>query len=91
MKTYPLLQSQLGVFLECQAAPESTQYNNAMCVRLEYDVNLDRLEKALQKVVQNRPILRTRFRIDEAGNVHQWSDPDMRVPITRRKCSDSEL
>lgn len=27
MKTYPLLQSQLGVFMECMRHPESKQYN----------------------------------------------------------------
>ena len=27
MKKYPLYQSQLGVFLECQTYPDSLQYN----------------------------------------------------------------
>lgn len=43
MKTYPLLQSQLGVFMECMRHPESKQYNLPSIIRLDEHVDLDRL------------------------------------------------
>ena len=51
-KTYPLLQSQLGVFMECMKNPISTQYNFPVSSVLPKTIDLDRLEKALQKIIQ---------------------------------------
>ena len=42
MKTYPLLQSQLGIFMEWSKDPSVTQYN---CLRLLMSTNCNRLWK----------------------------------------------
>ena len=91
MKTYPLLQSQLGIFMQCIQNPLSTQYNLPNNCFLPPSVDLERFIKAFEKVIAERPIFRTRFMIDENGDVRQWSDENMEIPIIRRKCSEAEL
>lgn len=91
MKTYPILQSQLGIFVQCMENPLSTQYNLPNNCFLPPSVDLERFIKAFEKVIAERPIFRTRFMIDENGDVRQWSDENMEIPIIRRKCSEAEL
>ena len=47
MKTYPLLQSQLGVFYDCLKYPQVKQYNIPCIVPLTGDIDTERLEMAL--------------------------------------------
>ena len=44
MKTYPLLQSQLGVFYDCLKYPQVMQYNCPSITKLTDDIDLDRLD-----------------------------------------------
>ncbi len=91
MKTYPLLQSQLGVFLECVRFPETTQYNLPIAISFGKAINVERLVAAIQRIFQARPMLHTRFVMDESGEVRQWSDPEMVLDILRRQCAEAEL
>ena len=43
MKSYPLLQSQLGVFYDCLKYPVVKQYNIPCIVPLTDDIDFDRL------------------------------------------------
>ena len=91
MKTYPLLQSQLGIFMQCIQNSQSTQYNLPNMAFLPSTVDVERFIKAFETVIAERPTFRTRFMIDENGEVRQWSDETMQIPIVRRKCSEAEL
>lgn len=46
MKSYPLLQSQLGVFYDCLKYPQVMQYNIPCIVPLTDDIDCDRVEVA---------------------------------------------
>ena len=87
---YPLLQSQYGVFLQCMRLPDNMQYNLPIISRLSPEVDLDRLERAIRVVFDNRPVLHTRFRVDESGNVWQWPDMEMKCPLVRRRMTEDE-
>ena len=50
MKTYPLLQSQLGVFYDCLKYPQVMQYNIPCITKLTDDIDLDRVEKTIQAI-----------------------------------------
>ena len=90
MKTYPLLQSQLAVFLQCMEHPTSTQYNLPSYVPLSQTIDVKRLEDAVQRVFKERRELRTRFVIDDNGEVRQWWDDDMTLDIVHRKSTNEE-
>ncbi|MGX8696519.1 MAG: non-ribosomal peptide synthetase, partial [Prevotella sp.] len=91
MKTYPLLQSQLGVLLESMQHPESTQYNLPNYIFMPLELTMERIVKATQTIVDSFPELHTRFVVDEQGDVRQWPDMQMPIPVVSRRCTEAEL
>ena len=91
MKTYPLLQSQLGVFTEWMADPTITRYNLPAVVRFSKKVTPEKLIKAFEIVIAKRDVLRTRFVLNDEGLPLQYSDPDMVIPIVRKSMTEEEL
>ena len=91
MKTYPLLQSQLGVFLECMSNPESTKYNLACFLKFSKKVEADKLESALYRIMEARPEMRIHFVLDSEGNPMQYIDDDMTIQVKRRSMTESEV
>lgn len=61
MKSYPLLQSQLGVFYDCLKYPQVMQYNIPCIVPLTDDIDCDRVEAAMQTIFAARKEMRIRF------------------------------
>ena len=91
MKSYPLLQSQLGVFYDCMKFPQVMQYNIPCIVPLTDDIDSDRLEAALQTVFQVRKELRIRFFINENGEPRQYVDDSKTLTIVRRKMTEVDF
>ena len=91
MKTYPLLQSQLGVLLQSMQHPESTQYNLPLYIYMPLQMTRKAVVAVMQKLVDSVPELHTRFMTDEQGEIRQWSDPQMQIPVVSRKCTEDEL
>ena len=50
--TYPLSQSQIGIYVTCINSHDEGQYNFDMLYTLDDDTDLDRLAKALDKVIE---------------------------------------
>ena len=91
MKLYPLLQSQLGVFYDCMKFPKVMQYNLPCIVTLTQDIELDRVEAALQTIFSARKELRTRFVIDENGDPRQYVDDNKTLTVVRREMNESDF
>ena len=91
MKTYPLLQSQLGVLLQSMQHPGSTQYNLPDYIIMPLSVTRDRVVNVAQKLVESFPELHTRFVVGEQGEIRQWCDLSMPIPVVSRKCTEAEL
>ena len=89
-KTYPLCQSQLGVFIECQEEPETTQYSLAARLLLSANIKMERMEQALRQVIDTREILHTRIILDDNGNPRQYIDKDMVIPVGKRQMNDED-
>ena len=90
MKHYPLLQAQLGVFLESVKYPDSTQYNLPVLCSLDRSIDAGRLEDAFRRLIQCKAVLRSRFGYDEKDQPIQWPDDEMPVTIIRRSCTSEE-
>ena len=90
MKTYPLLQSQLGIFMEWIKNPSVTQYNLPICSKLPKVVDIKRIQVAITRIIQERSVLRTRF-VMENGEPRQYADDQMAIPVTIRNMSDKEV
>ena len=89
MKTYPLLQSQLGVFMEWMKDPSVTQYNLPTCTKMPKTVDVQRLQKGFERICQERSTLRTRFVMVD-GEPRQYVDDEMKIPVTVRTMTDQE-
>ncbi|MBQ6167806.1 MAG: amino acid adenylation domain-containing protein [Muribaculaceae bacterium] len=91
MELYPLLQSQLGVFYDCMKYPQVMQYNIPCIVPLTDDLDLDRVEAALQTIFAARKELKTRFLIDENGEPRQYVDEGKKLTVVRREMSEADF
>ena len=91
MKTYPLLQSQMGIFLEWMGEPSATRYNLPCFLSFSKKISAEQLEAALLKLIKSRRVLQTRIFIDENGNPRQYSDSNLEIGVLRREMSDEEL
>ena len=91
MKTYPLLQSQLGVFYDCLRYPQVMQYNCPNITRLADSVDLDRVEQALHAIFDQRRELKLRFLIDANGEPRQYVDETKRFHVLRREMAEDDF
>ncbi len=91
MKTYPLLQSQLGVLLQSMQHPESTQYNLPLHIFMPLSMPRAYVVKATHALLASVPALHTRFVTGEQGEIRQWCDQSMDIPVVSRKCTEEEL
>ncbi len=91
MVTFPLLQSQLGVFYDCLKFPHVMQYNVPCIVPLNDEIDLNRLDAALQTVFAARKELSLRFLIDEKGEPRQYVDETKRLTIVRREMTETDF
>ena len=89
MKTYPLSQSQLGVFLEMMQHPQMTQYNQGYMSFLPKSIDIDRLEQALKTIYATYPEFRIRF-LMEGDEPRQTVDDTRELPIVRLTMTESE-
>ena len=91
MITYPLLQSQLGVLLQSMQHPESTQYNLPLYIYMPLSMPREYVIKATHALLESFPELHTRFIAGEQGEIRQWCDQSMPIPVISRKCTEAEL
>ena len=89
MKSLPLTEAQLGMFLEWNGNRESTQYSVPYVFRLPKTADLNRLESAIRTFVDAHPVFRTRF-AEEDGALCQFSDPNLQIPFIRSSMSVAE-
>ena len=73
-ETYPLTNTQEGIFIECTANMGSTIYNIPYLLKLDKKVDLDRLAKAIDSTVEAHPYLKTRLFMSDEGEVLQKRD-----------------
>ena len=80
-KDYPVSRTQMGVFVETQAHPETTIYNIPRLWKLGAGVDVDRLAAALKAAVDAHPYLKAHLFQDADGNVRARRRDDAEVKI----------
>ena len=69
MKTYPLTQTQTGIYISSTNARKDGNYNLDMLYRLDEGVDIERLAQALDKVIETHPYVKSRLVMDSGGDV----------------------
>ncbi|TWI80850.1 non-ribosomal peptide synthetase, partial [Chitinophaga japonensis] len=68
---YPVSSQQKAIWIVCQGAGAGSAYNMPLLLRLDRQVHLPALEKALQQVVKRHEVFRTAFFQHESGEIRQ--------------------
>ncbi len=89
MNTHPLLQSQLGIFLEWMSKPLATKYNVVFCTHLADSIDTGLLADALERIVYDHPDLSMHIRMED-GMPTQWRDETMKPNIEEVTMTDAE-
>ncbi|MBQ0053181.1 MAG: amino acid adenylation domain-containing protein [Bacteroidales bacterium] len=69
MKTYPLTQTQTGIYISSITAGKNGNYNLDMLYSLDKSVDLERLAQALNKVIEIHPYVKSRLVTNDGGEV----------------------
>lgn len=67
--TYPLTQTQLGIYLACQEKHKDANYNLDMLYKLDEDIDIVRLCNALDRVIETHPYVKSRLVMGEDGDI----------------------
>ena len=79
---YPLTQTQMGLFVESMANPEELLYHIPFLFKLHPDVDLGRLKTAIEAAIDAHAYIKTRFFMDDDGEIMQRRRDDS--PFTLR-------
>ena len=66
---YPLMDNQLGIFVECGPGQQTTRYNMPALLLISDEIDTKRLQKAVQAAINAHPYLKSRLKTDERGEV----------------------
>ncbi|WP_300672017.1 non-ribosomal peptide synthetase [Desulfoluna sp.] len=75
-EAYPVSETQMGLFVESMAKPESLRYNLPMLFKLHPDVDLDKLKTAIEATLEAHPYIKTRFFMDGHDEIMQRRQDD---------------
>ncbi|MEG0456339.1 MAG: condensation domain-containing protein, partial [Bacteroides sp.] len=90
IKTYPLSQSQLGIYLEYIQHPESMQYNLPYHVRFSSNIDVEKLKCAIESVIETYPVFKTRLIIHN-GELRQCPDFNLQIDIPVIHVAEKEV
>ncbi len=76
MKTYPLTQTQIGIFLAETAAQGNANYNIDMLYHLDADIDIEKLKTALEAVINNHPYVKSALSKPTVAN-YAWRNTVM--------------
>lgn len=89
--SYPLTQTQLGIYLECMMDAESDMYNIPMVLKLDASIDADRLERAIRDAVEAHPFLKCRIESRSDGGAVMIPRDDYAWQVVRTVCAEDEV
>ena len=90
MKTYPLSQSQLGVYMEYIQHPESIQYNLPCHIRLSRNIDTAKLKDAIERVINAYPVFYTKV-TDQEGELRQYPDYNLQIDLQVERMTEVDV
>jgi len=83
--------SQQGVYTECRAHPDASQYNIPECIKIPEGISPEQLETAVRKVVAAHPYILCHFVEGENGDIIQKPMNGYELPIPNIRCTAGEF
>jgi amino acid adenylation domain-containing protein len=91
MKKHHLSQAQMEIYYASVSHPETTAYNLPQVLPFSTAADLERMKRALEMIWTGRKELHTRIGKTTDGEVVQWADGNMALPLRRLKMSESAV
>ena len=88
--SYPLSSVQQGVYVECMANPNTTMYNSPTLLKLDPELDIDRLKQAILATVDAHPYMKMQLSADASGQVMALRRDDSVLEITEIEFSNLE-
>lgn len=86
LKDYPLTMTQMGIFVETSANPETTVYNIPTCLKLDPSIDLERLKTAVENAINAHPYLKAKLFTNADGDVRARRNDDALPVVELVKC-----
>ncbi len=87
LEDYPLTQTQMGIYIECSAAPDAVTYNIPVMMKLSPALDMDRLEDAIRKTLNAHPYTKAILFYDSEGNIRARRNDTAEPIVNRVKCA----
>ena len=71
---YPLTKTQEGIYIECLSNPNTTSYNVPLLLKLDKEIDVSRLKKAIVQAVEAHAYMDMRLFTAADGSIHQRSN-----------------
>ena len=69
LSDYPITQTQMGIFVECSAAPDTINYNMPALMKLGAGLEIEKLIAAIKAALNAHPYIKTTLFADKEGNI----------------------
>ncbi len=89
--SYPLSQTQLGIYAECMSHPGETIYNNGVLFRLSPQIDTTRLARSVEQLVAAHPYILLSIQLDSEGNPRQYPHEDSVYVQTVETLTDQQV
>lgn len=89
--SYPLTQTQLGIYLECMMDPESDMYNIPILLRLDSSIDEGRLRKAVIAAIEAHPFLKCAIKTGSDGEAVMIPRRDLAFEVKLSYAKESEI
>ncbi len=90
MREEKLTKTQMGIYVECISNPESTLYNLPFLAKLGDEIDVEKLKKAIEKIVSIHPCLNTILYLNDNGEVMQ-TIPETKCEVKVFDITDEEF
>ncbi|MBO5500608.1 MAG: amino acid adenylation domain-containing protein, partial [Clostridia bacterium] len=89
--SYPLSQTQLGIYLECMMDAESDMYNIPMLLRLDPSIEEEKLDHAIHAAVEAHSFLKCRIGGRSDGSAVMIPRDDYTWQVKHSRCNEREV
>ena len=89
--SYPLTQTQLGIWLECRMDAESDMYNIPMLLRLDASIDNQKLDRAIHTAVEAHPFLKCRIEGCSDGSAVMIPRNDLTWSVIHSTCAEVDV
>jgi len=86
LKDYPLTMTQMGIYVETSANPDTTIYNIPACYKLDFSIDLEKLKAAVENAVNAHPYLKAKLFATADGDVRARRNDDALPVVKIEKC-----